>query len=128
MWHPVHSELTSSLSSLSPGSSVPSTTELGPKTCRFCWYQSLQGEDLTKSNISCLENTLSTKHSLSAAVPTRSLSIWNLINQTRPGTLNEQTPTFYLTSFQNKSWISYLLSYNNKNSDNLYKLFVLYCD
>lgn len=52
---------------------------------------------------------------------TRSVNIGNLISQTSVKTLSEKISTFYqITSFRNKSWISYWLSCNN--SDFLYKL------
>lgn len=79
------------MSSLSPDSSVPPTTDLGPKTCRSCWHQSLQREGSEKT-----QHFLPTGHTEHQPLPlcfchggicvhTRSMNIWNLISQTKLG-------------------------------------------
>lgn len=58
-----------SLSSLSPDSSVPPLPQTwGPRHADSAGTNPCKERELTESNISCLQNTLTTNHSLSPAV------------------------------------------------------------
>lgn len=125
----------SSLSSLTPDSSIsPPPQTWGPRHSagtnpagRGIW----PNPTFPAYRTPWVPTTPSLLLSWGICVHTRSINVWNPIGQTRLGTQNEGTLTFYqTTSFGDQSWICYLLSYNNNNNnnDNLYKLFVLYCD